>query len=126
MKQLGRSGLVVERICLWCLVIVVIFMGFGQAGAKRWGGGVLKSHQLGGAMQVTKGGTLFIGKAGSRYVILLYCETLLQFLLGIKDFIGYLFSILLLLYVLEVAKAKSATQSVVMILTLNRLFQKNF
>ena len=56
------------------------------------GGGVLKSHQLGVAMQVTKSGTLFIGKAGSRYVILLYCETLLQFLLGLKDFIGYLFS----------------------------------
>ena len=32
-------GLVVERICvLWCLVIVAIFMGFGQAGAKRCGG----------------------------------------------------------------------------------------
>ena len=31
-------GLVVERICVWCLVIVVIFMGFGQAGAKRCGG----------------------------------------------------------------------------------------
>ena len=30
-------GLVVERICVWCLVIVVIFMGFGQAGAKRCG-----------------------------------------------------------------------------------------
>ena len=27
-------GLVVERICVWCLVIVVIFIGFGQAGAK--------------------------------------------------------------------------------------------
>ena len=85
-------------------------MGFGQAGAKRCvgggggggeeggggggggGGGVLKSHQLGVAMQVTKSGTLFIGKVGSRYVILLYCETLLQFLLGVKDFIGYLFS----------------------------------
>ena len=31
-------GLVVEWICVWCLVIVVIFMGLGQAGAKRCGG----------------------------------------------------------------------------------------
>ena len=30
--------LVVERNYVWCLVIVVIFMGFGQAGAKRCGG----------------------------------------------------------------------------------------
>ena len=44
--------------------------------------GMLKSHQLGVAMQVTKG-ALFMGKAGSYYVILLYCETLLQVLLGI-------------------------------------------
>ena len=39
-------GLVVERICVWCLVIVAIFMVWGM----------LKSHQLGVAMQVTKGG----------------------------------------------------------------------
>ena len=31
-------GLVVERICVWCLVIVAIFTGFGQAEAKRCGG----------------------------------------------------------------------------------------
>ena len=31
-------GLVVERIYVLCPVIVVIFMGFGQAGAKRCGG----------------------------------------------------------------------------------------
>ena len=38
----------------------------------------------------------------------------------VKDFIGYpLFTILLLFYVFEVGKAKSATQSVLMILTLN-------
>ena len=30
-----------------------------------------------------KSGTLFIGNAGSHYVILLYCETLLQVLMGI-------------------------------------------
>ena len=37
-----------------------------------------------------------------------------------------LFTALLLFYVYEVGKAKSATQSVLMILTLNGLFQKNF
>ena len=37
-------GLVAERICVWCLVIITIFMG------------CLKSHQLGVAMQVTNGG----------------------------------------------------------------------
>ena len=70
-----------------------------------------------------------IGKVGSHYVILLYCGILLQVLLGIycKRFywIPY-FTILLLFYVFEVGKAKSATQSVLMILTLNGLFQKSF
>ena len=58
-----------------------------------------------------------IGKAGSHYVILLYCETLLQVLLGIycKKFYWIPpFTILLLLYVLEIDKAKSATQIVLM------------
>ena len=57
------------------LVRVAVFMGFGQAGAKRWetcfkvmnwGGNT--SHEM---------GTLCIGKGGSHYVRLLYCETLL-------------------------------------------------
>ena len=48
--------LVVERICVWCLVI---FMGFGQAGAKR---GMLKSHQLEVVMQVTKGWLFSYGR----------------------------------------------------------------
>ena len=67
-------------------------------------------------------GALFIGKTGSH--ILLYCETLLQVLPGVyiyiyiytvkkKDFIGYLFcTILLLFYMFEIGKAKSATQIV--------------
>ena len=83
---------------------------------------ILKSHQLGVAMQVTNRGHLFIGKAGSLYVILLYCEALLQVLLGIycKRFYWIpLFTILLLFYVFEVGKAKNATQSVLMVLTLN-------
>ena len=91
--------------------------------------GMLKSHQLrcGGASH--KRGTLFIEKARSHCVILLYCETLLQVLVGIysKRFyqIPLFTSILLLFYVFEVDKAKSATQSVLMILTLNGLLQKN-
>ena len=115
-------GLVVERICVWCLVLVVIFMGFGQAGAKRCGES-LKAINW-GRRSSHKRGTLFIGKAGPHYVILLYCETLLQVLLGIycKRFYWILlFTILLLFYVFEVGKAKSATQSVLMILTLNGL-----
>ena len=55
-------GVVVERICVWRLVIVAIFVGFGQARGKRYGG-MLKSHQLGVAMQVTKGG-LFSKREG--------------------------------------------------------------
>ena len=73
-------------------------------------------HQLWVAMQVTKRGS-FHRKAGSHYVILLYCETLLQVLLGIycKRFYWIpLFTILLLFYVFQVGKAKSATQSVLM------------
>ena len=38
-------GLVLGRNYVWCLDIVVIFLRFGQAGAKKvWG--MLKSHQL--------------------------------------------------------------------------------
>ena len=76
-----------------------------------------------------KTGALFIGKAGSHCVILLYCETLLQVLLGIYCKRIYRipsFTILLLFYVFEIGKAKSATSSVLMILTLNGLLHKNF
>ena len=44
--ELCFAGLVVERICAWCLIIVTIFIVWGM----------LKSHQLGVGMQVTKGG----------------------------------------------------------------------
>ena len=78
--------------------------------------GMLKSHHLGVDMQVPKGGALFIGKVGSHYLILLYCETLLQVLLGIycKRFYRIPLFTILLFYVFEVGKAKSATQSVLM------------
>ena len=115
------------RNYVWCLVIVVIFMGFGQAGAKRCGG-CLKVISWGWWCKSQKG-ALLIGKAGSHYVILLYCETLLQVLMGVyyKRFYQIpLFTILLLFYVFEISKAKSGTESVLMILTLNGLFQKIF
>ena len=35
---MGFVEIVIERICVWCLVTVVTFMGFGQARAKRCGG----------------------------------------------------------------------------------------
>ena len=81
--------------------------------------GMLKRDQLG----------VELHPQGSHYVILLYCETLLQVLRGIycKRFYWIPpFTILLLFYVFEVGKVKSATQSVLMILTLNGLFQKSF
>ena len=110
---------------VWCLVKVVIFVGFEKAGAKRCGG-CSKVISWGWRCK-SKKGTVFIGKTGSHYVILLYYETLLQVLLGIycKRFYQiHLFTILLLLYVFEVGKAKSTTQIILMILTLNGLFQK--
>ena len=111
---------------VWWLAIVVIFMRFGQAGAKRCGG-CLKVINWG--WRKLQKGTLFIGKAGFHCVILQYCKTLLQVFLGIYWNWFYripLFTILLLFYVFQVGKAKSATQSVLIILTLNGLFQKIF
>ena len=78
-------------------------------------------------MEVTN--SLFIRKASYHWVIMLYCETLLEVLLGVycKRFYQIpFFTILLLFYVFEIGKAKSAAQIALMILTLNRLFQKNF
>ena len=56
--------------------------------------GMLKSHQLEVVMQVTKRELFSCREGRSHYVILLYCETLLQVLLStVKDFTGYLFSL---------------------------------
>ena len=107
-------GLVVERIREWCLVIVAIFMGFWQAGAKRCGG-CLKVINWGWRCKSQKGGSFHREERFS----LLYCETLLQVLLGIyckRFYWRPLFTILLLLYVFEIGKAKSATQSVLMLM----------
>ena len=57
----------------------------------------------------SQNGALFKGKAGSHYVILLYCEALLQVLLGIycKRFYWiHLFTILLFFTCLRLAKPK--------------------
>ena len=79
---------------------------------------ILKSHHLRVANASHKRGALFMGKVGSHYLVLVYCETLLQVLLGIycKRFYRIsLFTMLMLFYLFEVGKAKSATQSVLMI-----------
>ena len=81
--------------------MVVIFVGFGQAGAKR----------CEGCFKVRGGDESH--KRWAHCVIQLYCETLLEVLLGIyckKIYWIPLFTILLLFYVFEVGKAKSATQ----------------
>ena len=84
---------------------------------------------VGGGDVNYKMGALFVGKGGSHYVILLYCETLLQVFLVIyckRFYWTPLFTVLLLFYVFEVGKVESAAQSVLIILTLNGLLQKNF
>ena len=49
-------GLVVERICVWFLVIAAIFMGFGQAGGKMCGG-CLRVIDWGWRCKSQKGGS---------------------------------------------------------------------
>ena len=88
-------GLVVERICIWCLVIVAIFMGFGQAAAKRCGDS--QNSSIGGCDASHKRGAFFIGKAGSHCVIYICCIVKLHYksywVYTVKDFIEYLFSL---------------------------------
>ena len=60
-------GLLVRRICVWCVVIVVIFKGFRQAGTKR-SGGCLKVIYWRWRCKLQKGGSFHIGNAGSHYV----------------------------------------------------------
>ena len=56
MKTLSKLGVVGTYV--WCLVIVVIFMGLGEA--QRWGGGRLKPGW--GGRQAAKGRPGFMGK----------------------------------------------------------------
>ena len=52
--EVGFVGLVLGRNYVWCLVIIFIFIGFGQAEKKKCGGCLIKSHQFGMEMEVTK------------------------------------------------------------------------
>ena len=117
-------GLVLERNYVWCLVIVVIFMRFGQAGAKSCGG-CLKVINC-GWRKSQKRGTLFIGKAGfslcNNAILWNFVASLTGYIYCNWFYRIPLFIILLLLYVFELGKAKSATQSVLIILTLNGIF----
>ena len=91
---------------------------------KMWG--MFKSHNWGSWCNSLKGD--FLGRFSLCNTAVLW-NFIAIVLLGIycKRFYQIpLFTILLLFYVFEVSKAKSATQSVLMILTLNRLFQKIF
>ena len=66
--------LVVGGNYIWCLVIVVIFMGFG--GAKRWDD-ALKSS-LGISIHVTKGGAVLgegMFSLCNTAVLKLYCNS---------------------------------------------------
>ena len=94
-----------------------------------------REKRCGGCLKVTNWGWLcksqkwgsFHREGRLSLCNMLYCETLLQVLLDIYSKRSYwipLFTILLLFYVFEVGKAKSATQNVLMELTLNGLFQK--
>ena len=119
-------GLVVQRICVCCLVIVAIFTGFGQARAKRCGG-CLKVINWGWRCKSQKGDS-FIGKAGSHCVILLYCEVFLQVLLSIycKRFYWipsfHYTTVVLCVWGWQSQKCKSKCPNE----TMNGLFQKNF
>ena len=110
-------GLVVERICVWRLVIVFIFMGFGQAWAIRCGW-CLEVLNWGWWCKSQKG-TLLKWKAGSHYVIILYCKS--YWVYTVKNFIGYLFSLYCCFTCLRLTtpKVQLNAQSVLMILTLN-------
>ena len=120
-------GLVVQRICVWCLVIVAIFTGFGQARAKRCGG-CLKVISWGWRCKSQKGDSFH---REGRFSL---CKTAVLWNF-IASLTGYILKKILLdtsfhytTVVLLVwgRQSQSATQSVLMILTLNGLFKKNF
>ena len=58
--EICSVGLVVGGNYVWYLMIVVIFMGFGEAGAKRCAD-ALKSS-IGVAMQAAEGGLFLEGR----------------------------------------------------------------
>ena len=139
-RQTFRDGAIVQMFCsAWGHVRTALRFALWDQWQKGsvygalsqllylWCGGYLKVISWGWRYKSQKG-ALFIGKAGSHHVILLYYETLLQILRVIycKRFYWIpLFTTLLLFHMFEIGKVKSATQSVLMILTLNGLFHKN-
>ena len=68
------AGLVVGGNYVWYLVVVVIFMG--HEGVKRRG--KLWSHRFGWQCK-PQGGTIFMGKRDSHYVILLHWNFILSY-----------------------------------------------
>ena len=121
----GTSGR--KDLCMVPCHSCHIFGIWTSRSKKVWG--MLKSNHLGVGMQATKRGVFH------REGWFSLCDTavLWNFIASLTGYI--LWKILLdtsfhyttlLLYVFEVGKAKKATQSVLMILTLNGLFQKNF
>ena len=82
-------GLGVEKICVWCLVMVAIFMGFGRAGAKSCGG-CLKVTSWGSRCDASQRGDSFHREVRvSLCIVKLYCKS--YWVYTVKDFIGYLF-----------------------------------
>ena len=63
-------GLLAGGNYLSCLVIVVIFMGFG--GAKRWRDSLKSSFGVGRQAAIGGRGAVFMEKGSSHYVILLF------------------------------------------------------
>ena len=72
-------GLVVVRNYAWCLIVICHIYGIWTRQEQKCVGDALNW----GGDAIYKGGTLLIEKADSHFVILTYCETLLQVLLDI-------------------------------------------
>ena len=126
-REVCFVGLVVGRNYVWYLVIVVMFMEFGLAGATRWGGCLNSLIGCGDASHKRR----TLRREGSHSVILLYCETLLQDLLGIycKRFYRIYTSfhyITVVLCVWDWQRQKVQLKVSLMILTLSELFRKHF
>ena len=117
-SQILRDGAIVQMFCSawWHVRTASRFALWGQwqkgsvyAALSQllylWCGGYLKVINWGWRYKSQKG-ALFIGKAGSHYIILLYYETLCG-VYTVKDFIGYLFLIYCCCFAcLRLAKSK--------------------
>ena len=101
--------------CVWYLAIVVIFIGFGQAGANGCEG-CIKAINWGSNASHKKRASFMKKRGVSHYIILLYCEISLSVLLStVKCFIRYLFSLyycFTCFVSIGIAKAKYRVKSV--------------